>query len=65
VCREDRILRQLWAYLVRWGAEGKHTASPSLSTSPLNAALALLARPQSPHVAPLRLFADAAAIVIS
>ncbi|RCN43813.1 hypothetical protein ANCCAN_10202 [Ancylostoma caninum] len=65
VCREDRILRQLWAYLVRWGAEGKHTSSPSLSTSPLNAALALLARPQSPHVAPLRLFADAAAIVIS
>ncbi|EYC27306.1 hypothetical protein Y032_0009g642 [Ancylostoma ceylanicum] len=65
VCREDRILRQLWAYLVRWGAEGKHTSSPSLSSSPLNAALALLARPQSPHVAPLRLFADAAAIVIS
>ncbi|VDM65042.1 unnamed protein product [Strongylus vulgaris] len=63
VCREDRILRQLWAYLVRWGAD-KHS-SPSLSCSPLNAALALLSRPQSPHAAPLRLFADAAAIVIS
>ncbi|KHJ90049.1 HECT-domain protein [Oesophagostomum dentatum] len=65
VCREDRILRQLWAYLVRWGGEGKHSSTPSLSSSPLNAALSLLARPQSPHAAPLRLFADAAAIVIS
>ncbi|ETN82124.1 HECT-domain protein [Necator americanus] len=67
VCREDRILRQLWGYLVRWGVEGKHSSSssPSTSSSPLNAALALLSRPQSPHAAPLRLFADAASIVIS
>ncbi|CAJ0598217.1 unnamed protein product [Cylicocyclus nassatus] len=64
VCREDRILRQLWAYLVRWGGDGKHS-SPSSSCSPLNAALALLVRSQSPHAAPIRLFADAAAIVIS
>ncbi|KAK5986977.1 OXidative stress Induced, partial [Trichostrongylus colubriformis] len=64
VCREDRILRQLWSYLIRWGGEGR-SSSPSSSPSPLNAALALLSRPQSPHVAPLTLFADAAAIVIS
>ncbi|KAK6045069.1 HECT-domain protein [Cooperia oncophora] len=62
VCREDRILRQLWSYLIRWGGEGRSAASPSTSPSPLNAALALLSRPQSPHVAPLTLFADAAAI---
>ncbi|WKY00425.1 hypothetical protein Q1695_014905 [Nippostrongylus brasiliensis] len=65
VCREDRILRQLWSYLIRWGGEGKYPSSPSMSPSPLNAALSLLSRPQSPHVAPLVLFADAAAIVIS
>ncbi|XGW17661.1 hypothetical protein V3C99_002337 [Haemonchus contortus] len=64
VCREDRILRQLWSYLVRWGGEGR-SSSPSTSPPPLTAALALLARPQSPHAAPLTLFADAAAIVIS
>ncbi|KAK6025226.1 HECT-domain protein, partial [Ostertagia ostertagi] len=65
VCREDRILRQLWSYLIRWGGEARSSSSPSTSPSPLNAALSLLARPQSPHVAPLTLFADAAAIVIS
>ncbi|VDO69115.1 unnamed protein product [Heligmosomoides polygyrus] len=65
VCREDRILRQLWSYLIRWGSEGRYTSGPSGSPSPLNAALSLLSRPQSPHVAPLMLFADSAAIVIS
>lgn len=65
ICREDRILRQLWSYLVRWGNQGRHQSSSSTAPSPLNAALALMSRPQSLHAAPLMLFADAAAIVIS
>ncbi|KJH50130.1 HECT-domain protein [Dictyocaulus viviparus] len=64
ICREDRILRQLWFYLVRWGSHGRYQPS-SASPSPLNAALSLVSNPQSLHAAPLMLFADAAAIVIS
>ncbi|KAK6014927.1 hypothetical protein OSTOST_19681 [Ostertagia ostertagi] len=29
VCREDRILRQLWSYLIRWGGESTLNISPS------------------------------------
>ncbi|KAJ1365902.1 hypothetical protein KIN20_026372 [Parelaphostrongylus tenuis] len=65
ICREDRTLRQLWSYLVRWGNQGRYVSSSSTAPSPLNAALSLMSCPQSLHAAPLMLFADAAAIVIS
>ncbi|VDM62049.1 unnamed protein product [Angiostrongylus costaricensis] len=65
ICREDRILRQLWSYLVRWGNQARYVSSSSSTPSPLNAALVLMSCPQSLHAAPLMLFADAAAIVIS
>uniref|UniRef100_A0A158P9B2 HECT-type E3 ubiquitin transferase n=1 Tax=Angiostrongylus cantonensis TaxID=6313 RepID=A0A158P9B2_ANGCA len=65
ICREDRILRQLWSYLVRWGNQARYVSSSSSTPSPLNAALVLISTPQNLHAAPLMLFADAAAIVIS
>lgn len=61
LCHNDQLLRRLWAYLVYWG----QSSIPSSSDPPpLTKSLRILSQPDSPHAAPLHLFAEAAAAVI-
>ncbi|CAI2349763.1 unnamed protein product [Caenorhabditis sp. 36 PRJEB53466] len=71
VCRDDQLLRQLWAYLKEWGEKFGRSGSSLFNSSsaeqfgPVSASLQSLNRPTSPHTATLRLFVDSAAAIIS